>query len=185
MYINMSVCLCRCHHYRGIILLRPVGHISDNDIFSPIINCYTPFLFDWKEKTKLLPSRDPPHPHTHKAGQTTLFRASFLASCSSPCFVFLSHPLRFGCFPASSGAISHWTDWRMTQKNQFWNHYLREQHKLFCFSLHYNQSQSNKKVEQTTQFIPGAVPPKLKVDGTTGVANLYPPCFSIILDSAR
>lgn len=34
-----------------------------------------------------------------------------------------------------------------------------------------------------TQFIPGAVPPKLKVDGTTGAVNLYPPCFSIILDS--
>lgn len=38
------------------------------------------------------------------------------------------------------------TDWRMTEKNQFRNHYLREQHKLFVFfSLHYNQSQSNKK----------------------------------------
>lgn len=34
-----------------------------------------------------------------------------------------------------------------------------------------------------TQFIPGAEPPKLKVDGTTGAVNLYPPCFSIILDS--
>ncbi len=36
-----------------------------------------------------------------------------------------------------------------------------------------------------TQFIPGAVPPKLKVDGTTGAVNLYPPCFSIILDSGN
>ena len=33
------------------------------------------------------------------------------------------------------------------------------------------------------QFIPGALPPKLKLDGTTGTVNLYPPCFSIILDS--
>lgn len=70
----------------------------------------------------------------------------------------------------------------MTEKNQFRNHYLREQHKLF-FSLHYNQSQSNKKGEQMIQFIPGALPPKLKLDGTTGAVNLYPPCFSIILDS--
>lgn len=33
------------------------------------------------------------------------------------------------------------------------------------------------------QFIPGAGPPKLKELGTTGALNLYPPCFSIILDS--
>lgn len=35
------------------------------------------------------------------------------------------------------------------------------------------------------QFIPGAGPPKLKELGTTGALNLYPPCFSIILDSRK
>lgn len=57
MYINMSVCLCRKLHFfttRGKILLRPVGHNSDNEIFSPIINSvYPPNLCKWKkQKTK-------------------------------------------------------------------------------------------------------------------------------------
>lgn len=39
------------------------------------------------------------------------------------------------------------------------------------------------KGKERTQFIPGALPPKLKLDGTTGTVNLYPPCFSIIFDS--
>lgn len=42
MYINMSVCLCRNNvditTTRGITILRPFGHNSDNEIFSPIIN---------------------------------------------------------------------------------------------------------------------------------------------------
>lgn len=33
--------------------------------------------------------------------------------------------------PATCCNFPHLTDWRMTEKNQFWNHYLREQHKLF------------------------------------------------------
>ena len=33
--------------------------------------------------------------------------------------------------------------------------------------------------------MPGAGPPKLKELGTTGALNLYPPCFSIILDSRK
>jgi len=80
------------------------------------------------KKTKESPSWYPLHNGLQK---TTLFRASSLASCSSSWFVFPSHWLHFGCFPTSSGAISHLTDRRMTEKNQFWNHYLREQHKLF------------------------------------------------------
>lgn len=34
-------------------------------------------------------------------------------------------------FPHLLVLFSPITDWRMTEKNQFWNHYLREQHKLF------------------------------------------------------
>lgn len=52
------------------------------------------------------------------------------------------------------------------------------------FSFHYIQSQLERgKGTERTQFIPGALPPKLKLDGTTGTVNLYPPCFSIIFDS--
>ena len=49
-------------------------------------------------------------------------------------------------------------------------------------ALHYNHTAGRKVV---TQFIPGAGPPKLKELGTTGALNLYPPCFSIILDSRK
>lgn len=89
---------------RGIILLRPIGHNSDNAILSPIINFYLlnpPNLFKVGKKTKELPSWYPLHTGLQK---TTLFRASSLASCSSSWFVFPSHWLHFSCFPTSSGA---------------------------------------------------------------------------------
>lgn len=47
-------------------------------------------------------------------------------------------------------------------------------------ALHYNHTVAGKVI---IQFIPGAGPPKLNEVGTTGALNLYPPCFSIILDS--
>lgn len=47
-------------------------------------------------------------------------------------------------------------------------------------ALHYNHTVAGKVI---IQFIPGAGPPKLNDVGTTGALNLYPPCFSIILDS--
>lgn len=50
-------------------------------------------------------------------------------------------------------------------------------------ALHYNHTVGGKVV--IIQFIPGAGPPKLNELGTTGALNLYPPCFSIILDSRR
>lgn len=50
-------------------------------------------------------------------------------------------------------------------------------------ALHYNHTVGGKVV--IIQFIPGAGPPKLNELGTTGALNLYPPCFSIILDSGR
>lgn len=49
-------------------------------------------------------------------------------------------------------------------------------------ALHYNHTVAGKVI---IQFIPGAGPPKLNEVGTTGALNLYPPCFSIILDSKR
>lgn len=49
-------------------------------------------------------------------------------------------------------------------------------------ALHYNHTVAGKVI---IQFIPGAGPPKLNEVGTTGALNLYPPCFSIILDSKK
>ena len=175
------------------MLSRPMGLNSDNALFRPIIlfKLLGAPNFVRLGKEKELPSWYPVHiglPEDHTVESFFLTRsAQVLGFLLVLFFSPPSHWLRFGFLfpPTSSGAISNFRDWRMTEKNQFWDRYWREQHKLFFFSLHYNQSQSNKKTTGGwTQFIPGALPPKLKLVGTSGTVNLYPPCFSIILDSA-
>lgn len=47
---------------RGIILLRPIGHISDNEIFSPIINLSHPAFARLGRKDEIVAVEGTPHP---------------------------------------------------------------------------------------------------------------------------
>lgn len=61
----MSVCLCTKLHLiitRGIILLQPFSHNSDNEMFSPIIDSvYPPILLKWEKNKRVAVMVSLPH----------------------------------------------------------------------------------------------------------------------------
>lgn len=83
----------------------------------------------------------------------------------------------FGCLPTSSGAV------QFDSRIEEWESRTTTSGSNTRVSIHYSQSRLERGRGGRTQFIPGALPPKLKLLGTTGTVNLYPPCFSIIFDS--
>lgn len=164
---------------RGIILKkRPFDPYSDNDLKTRLdFISLAPVVCEWDPSLRI--------PYYFRIPWDGIVQ-----SCVSPhllsvqVFGWLSQALvAFGCLPTSSGAVQF--DSRIEEWERRTRCGTATSGSNTRVSIHYSQSRLEREREERTQFIPGALPPKLKLLGTTGAVNLYPPCFSIIFDSRR